>query len=143
MKLALIYSFHCRDRRLTLILNRSGADVSTVDIISREGFEWVKVSTITERRMLFDLAKSGWIEGDSSDDDHDFESDGLLKIAFNLTKLARSVRVRYRNPTVRLVLPRIRIHECHQSVLKVLQKIKDLGVTLETAEDIPGELLGQ
>ena len=89
--------------------------------------------------MLFDLAKSGWVEGDSSDDDN-FESDGILRIAFNLTKLARSVRVRYRNPTVRLVLPRIRIRECHKEVLKVLQKIKDLGVTLETAEDIPGEL---
>jgi hypothetical protein len=86
--------------------------------------------------MLFDLAKSGWIEGDSSDDEDDFESDGILRTAFNLTKLAKSVRVRYRNPTVRLVLPRIRMRECRKEVLKVLQKIKDLGVTVETAEDI-------
>jgi hypothetical protein len=37
----------------------------------------------------------------------------------------------------RLVLPRIRIQECHKEVVKILQKIKGLGVILETAEDIP------
>ena len=36
-----------------------------------------------------------------------------------------------------MVLPRIRIKECHKEVVKILQKIKDLGVLLETAEDIP------
>ena len=87
--------------------------------------------------MLFDLAKSGWVEGDTSDDDDDFESEGLLKIAANLTKVAKSVRVKYRHPIVRLVLPRIRIRECHKEIAKILQKIKDLGVILETAEDIP------
>lgn len=51
--------------------------------------------------MLFDLAKSGWIEGDTSDEDADFESDGLLRIAMNLSKVTKSVRVKYRNPKVR------------------------------------------
>ena len=75
--------------------------VSTVDIIARNDLEWVKVSTITERRMIFDLAKSGWVEGDTSDEEADFESDGLLKIVASLVKVAKSVRVRYRNPKIR------------------------------------------
>jgi hypothetical protein len=37
----------------------------------------------------------------------------------------------------RLVLPRIRLRQCHKEVVKILQKIKNLGVILETAEDIP------
>ena len=120
-----------------MILNASRPG-EVIDIVSRNGLEWVKVSTITERRIVFDLAKSGWVEGDSSDDDdEDYESDGILKLAFNLTKLAKSVRARYRNPTVRLVLPRIHLRQCKKEVQKVLQKIKDLGVILETADDIP------
>lgn len=34
-------------------------------------------------------------------------------------------------------MPRIRIQECHKEVVKILQKIKSLGVILETSEDIP------
>jgi hypothetical protein len=89
--------------------------------------------------MVFDLAKSGWVEGDSSDDDDNAlsSSEGLLKVAEDLIKVAKSVRVRYRNPTIRMVLPRIHIRKCHKAVAKVLQKIKALGVILETAEDMP------
>jgi hypothetical protein len=75
--------------------------VSTVDIVARNDSEWVKVSTITERRMLFDLAKSGWVDGDTSDEDADYDSDGLLRVAMNLVKVARSARVKYRCPRVR------------------------------------------
>ena len=37
---------------------------------------------------------------------------------------------------LRLVLPRIRMQQCHNEVLKILQKIKDLDVIVETAEDV-------
>ena len=37
----------------------------------------------------------------------------------------------------RLVLPRIRKQECHKEVVRILQKIKGLGVILETSDDIP------
>lgn len=59
------------------------------------------MSAITEKRLLFDMAKSGWVEGDTSDEEADSESDGLLKVATELAKTARLARVRYRNPRVR------------------------------------------
>ncbi|SLM36741.1 Protein of unknown function DUF1308 [Lasallia pustulata] len=39
-----------------------------VDIVAQDGAEWVKVSTVTETRLLFELAKAGWECGDSTDD---------------------------------------------------------------------------
>ncbi|KAL8868898.1 MAG: hypothetical protein Q9198_008025 [Flavoplaca austrocitrina] len=47
-----------------------------VDIVAEDGQQWIKVSTLTETRLLFDLAKMGW-EGADSDSGTDGE-DGLL-----------------------------------------------------------------
>ncbi|KAL8993704.1 MAG: hypothetical protein Q9169_006151 [Polycauliona sp. 2 TL-2023] len=47
-----------------------------VDIVAQDGQQWIKVSTVTETRLLFDLAKAGW-EGADSDSDSDNE-DGRL-----------------------------------------------------------------
>ncbi|KAI4261354.1 MAG: hypothetical protein L6R42_003447 [Xanthoria sp. 1 TBL-2021] len=47
-----------------------------VDIVAQDGQQWIKVSTVTETRLLFDLAKAGW-EGADSDSETDDE-DGLL-----------------------------------------------------------------
>lgn len=45
-----------------------------VDIVAQGGQQWIKVSTVTETRLLFELAKAGW-EGADSDSDSD---DGQL-----------------------------------------------------------------
>ena len=42
-----------------------------VDIVAQGGLEWVKVSTVTETRLLFEQAKAGWENADSSSDDQD------------------------------------------------------------------------
>ncbi|KAL8776406.1 MAG: hypothetical protein Q9213_008288 [Squamulea squamosa] len=47
-----------------------------VDIVAQDGQQWIKVSTVTETRLLFELAKAGW-EGADSDSDTEDE-DGLL-----------------------------------------------------------------
>ncbi|KAL8770917.1 MAG: hypothetical protein Q9209_003568 [Squamulea sp. 1 TL-2023] len=47
-----------------------------VDIVAQDGQQWIKVSTVTETRLLFELAKAGW-EGAGSDSNTDDE-DGLL-----------------------------------------------------------------
>lgn len=41
-----------------------------VDIVAQDGQQWIKVSTVTETRLLFELAKAGW-EGADSDSDND------------------------------------------------------------------------
>ncbi|KAF7930559.1 uncharacterized protein EAE98_004959 [Botrytis deweyae] len=118
-----------------------------VDVVAGEDLEWVKVNTITARRMIFDLAKAGWAEDDSTDDedenfarlDSDDESEGLLKQAKLLVEASKLARTKYRYPTVRMVLPRI-TRDCPKQVASVLQEIRALGVTVQIFEDIPTSL---
>ncbi|MCJ1311170.1 hypothetical protein MMC25_004840 [Agyrium rufum] len=46
-----------------------------VDVVARGGEEWVKVSTVTESRLLFEKAKAGW-ENEGSDDDSEGDERG-------------------------------------------------------------------
>lgn len=93
-----------------------------VDIVADNGEEWVKVSTITENRLLFEMAEKGWDRDDysdlaySGDEDAGEDADGryegkrrsvlpsdtdeeddkieLVKLASDMAKAARAVRVR-------------------------------------------------
>jgi len=119
---------------------------ASVDIVCQDGLEWVKVSCITEKRMIWDLAKDGWV-GSSSDesedgnqDDEDDDPRGLLKQVEALVKASRATRVRYQHPTVRLVLPRIKSQPDTKEVAHVLQQIRDLGVVVQTSADILNEI---
>jgi hypothetical protein len=112
-----------------------------VDIVCQDGLEWVKVSTILEKRILWDLAKAGWVGSESDDEaeesDDDDEPDGLLKQAEALVKASRVTRVKYRHPTVRLVLTRISSTPRAKEVAQILQKIRDIGIIVQTSDDIP------
>ncbi|PQE05577.1 Aspartate aminotransferase protein [Rutstroemia sp. NJR-2017a BBW] len=130
-----------KSKRFDLPMQKGVKSVE-VDIVANDGLEWVKVNTITARRMLYDLTKAGWHEDDSSDDeqdalqDDDDEPEGLLKQAKLLVEAAKLSRTKYQNPKVRLVLPRI-TRDDPPHVAKVLESIKALGVTVQTVEDIP------
>jgi hypothetical protein len=96
---------------------------------------------------LLDLAKAGWAGESSSEESEDGiparnynadESEGLLKQAEDLVKASRATRVRYRHPTVRLVLPKI-MNGGAKEADEVLKQIRSLGVTVQTSEDIPEE----
>ncbi|KAH8672736.1 hypothetical protein BGZ60DRAFT_563139 [Tricladium varicosporioides] len=116
---------------------------AVVDIVCQDGLEWIKVSSNTEKRVIWDMAKAGWV-GDSDSEESDFDDDepqGLLKQAQALMKASRATRVRYRHPKVRLVLPRISSIPKAKEVGMLLQKIRNLGVTVQTSEDIPAEPL--
>lgn len=62
-----------------------------------------------------------------------------MKQVENLVKAAKATRVRYRHPQVRLVLPRISHTPKAKEVGMVLQKIRNMGVILQTSEDITPE----
>jgi hypothetical protein len=93
-----------------------------VDIIARNGLEWIKVSTMTEKRLLFEIAKEGWeryghpsdhSEGDSDEDGVQKVDDRagkleLVQLAEDLKMTAKGVRVHFRHPQIRFVLPKIR-----------------------------------
>ncbi|KAG9230072.1 hypothetical protein BJ875DRAFT_473224 [Amylocarpus encephaloides] len=116
---------------------------AVADVVCQNGLEWVKVSSNTEKRIIWDLAKAGWV-GDSEsedfeDDDYD-DPQGILRQVESLVKAAKATRVRYRHPSIRLVLPRISRTPKAKEVDMVIQKIRNLGVTVQTAEDMAEEL---
>jgi len=86
-----------------------------VDVVADDGAEWIKVSTVTERRLLWDLARQGWNPDDDSSDsedassrqDSDSGSDsevGIVRMAQALYTASQHIRVRYKHPRVHLVL---------------------------------------
>lgn len=68
-----------------------------VDLTAQDGAEWVKVSTMTEKRLMHELAGKGYNPEDSPDEDED-EDDvvDLVKAARDLRKASGSTRVRYK-----------------------------------------------
>jgi hypothetical protein len=123
-----------------------------VDIVAGDGEEWVKVSTISESRLLFDMAKKGW-ERESEDeflsddegrvkrtilrnfdrsDDEDDDSDELelIKLARDLRKAANATRVRYRHPRLRIILPKI-MEGVVPEIDDILKEMRSYGIKVE------------
>ncbi|KAI2629529.1 hypothetical protein GGR54DRAFT_266851 [Hypoxylon sp. NC1633] len=111
---------------------RSGSFI--VDVIADGGHSWYKVSSMTNKRVLFDLAKEAIYCGESDDEDdesftQDYSDIPLLKLARNLAHAARGHRIQTKSPSTFLVLPRINEGE-HAEVDKVLEACRKLGVNL-------------
>lgn len=131
-----------------------------VDIVADDGEEWVKVSTISESRLLFEMAKKGW-ERDSEDeclsdegsdgprrrtvlrnfDGSDYEEDDdedeleLIKLARDLRKAADATRLRYRHPRLRVVLPKIGEGN-FPGIDDILREMRSYGVKVECQETL-------
>ncbi|GLA64666.1 hypothetical protein AtubIFM54640_006390 [Aspergillus tubingensis] len=123
-----------------------------VDIIADDGEEWVKVSTVAESRLLFEMAEKGW-EADSESEDgeartvlrnHDGDNGGveddededeieLVKLAKDLRTAANATRVRYRHPRLRFVAPRIREGSCAE-IDDLLKIIRSYGIKVDCGE---------
>jgi Protein of unknown function (DUF1308) len=105
-------------------VSRQKRDSVTADVVADDGQTWIKVSTITEKRLLFQMAKEGWerCNDDSSQDDadsdtesgptlgtshHDSHSLDLIRLAEAMKKAASTTRVRYRHPKVNFILSKI------------------------------------
>jgi hypothetical protein len=95
---------------------------SIVDVVAEGGLQWIKVSLISEKRLLHEMAKQGWEWGASSDSDDDEDDDdedqmdtkptelpdiSIVKAAEALAKLAKETRVQYQHPSVTFILPNI------------------------------------
>ena len=116
-----------------------------VDIVACDGEEWIKVSTVTEQRLIFELAKAQWEEADSSDDDGEENSPSrneedasadhvermdLVRTADDLQRAAQKHRIRYSNPRIRIVLPKISDPPPPQLSL-LLDRLRSTGAILE------------
>ncbi|KAF2658838.1 hypothetical protein K491DRAFT_766367 [Lophiostoma macrostomum CBS 122681] len=128
-----------------------GKGAALVDIVAQDGFEWVRVSTISEKRLIFDLAKLGWQnDSDDEDDDEDmsdaqdddWENDDdedqvdIVKSARELGRAARANPIRGRPPQVRFVLTRIPAGKARE-IDTVLQKMRATGAIVQCANEIP------
>ncbi|KAI9043505.1 uncharacterized protein KD926_003656 [Aspergillus affinis] len=128
-----------------------------VDIVADDGEEWVKVSTISETRLLFEMAKKGW-EADSEDgsdgeegeggrtilqnfndgagrdsDDDDEDEIELVKLAGDMRKAANVTRVNYKHPRLRMVIPKIEEGESPE-IDNLLKVIRSHGVVVDCGE---------
>lgn len=120
-----------------------------VDIVADDGEEWVKVSTISENRLSFEMAEKGW-EKDSDDEgeegggsrtvlrndengngDEDDDEVGLIKLAIDMRKAASATRVAYKHPKVRFVIPRIEEGK-NSDIDDLLSVIRGYGITVES-----------
>lgn len=126
---------------------RLKAASTVVDVVADGGLSWIKVSLVTNTRLLFDLAKQGWECGASSEEDEEYldsfpEEDRdvpILKTAKELASASAAMRIRTRNPLVTLVLPRI-IPGVQDEVDRVLDDCRAAGVVVWCAEDMPTAL---
>ncbi|QKX59239.1 uncharacterized protein TRUGW13939_06371 [Talaromyces rugulosus] len=136
------------------MLNQDKKNSTFVDIVHDDGAQWLKISTISENRLLFEMAEKGWgidededdpeelqnrtvLRNNDSDSDEDDENDQLelIKMATDMIKTARSIRVRYKNPLACLMVPKLvegRIPE----IDRVLNTIRSLGVAVECGPKI-------
>jgi len=117
-----------------------------VDIVAQNGEEWVKVSTVTETRLLFERAKAGWEDAgsssgserageDASEGSGVEEAVGLVKLAEDLRRASMAVRVRYRHPQVRFVLPKIREGDVPE-VDDIIEGIRRTGAIVQCQNDL-------
>lgn len=112
-----------------------------VDIVADDGLEWIKVVTITKKRLLFEMAKEGWdgydgtsdAESDASGEDHSRPSHDngnslkIVRLAQEMKHAASAVRVQYRHPKLRFILPNIEEGEMDE-VDAVIRDIRALGI---------------
>ncbi|KAI1498906.1 hypothetical protein F5X99DRAFT_411609 [Biscogniauxia marginata] len=107
----------------------------TIDCVADGGLSWWKVSSMTNKRLLFDMAKEAVYCGDSEDEDDDesateYYSDiPLVKMAKNLVESARGHRIRNTSPEPYLVLPRV-VENQYAEVDKILNMCRNMGVNI-------------
>ncbi|KAG8530426.1 uncharacterized protein KY384_004928 [Bacidia gigantensis] len=135
-------------RRSQQVANSRGA---LVDIVTEDGDEWIKISTMSEQRLLFELAKARWEVEDSSDEHEDgdrpslendrgletdeFEKMELCRTASDLVRASHANRIHYEHPRVRMVLPKIP-NPPSTDLIPLFERIQSTGTIIELG-DLP------
>jgi hypothetical protein len=122
-----------------------GKTNALTDIVADEGSQWLRVSTLSEKRLLFDLAKLGWMNDSDSDEDmpdagsddsDDEDQVDIVRSARELARAAKANPIRGRPPKVHVILPRITAGKTKE-VDGILNKIRATGATVHCSDDIP------
>lgn len=128
--------------------NNKRQSSALVDVVTEDGLRWIKVSLLTNTRLLFDKAKQGW-EDASSNEDSDSDTDNadakaqkkndddedndvpLVKMTKDLVRAASEVRIRTRTPRITLVLPKIHENQVNE-IDNILASLRAMGVEILT-----------
>lgn len=119
----------------------NGAPLSAVTIDNSTDVSRLKISLLTPRRLLFELAKAGWEDAAFSSDEEDPAdpptSAPLATATLSLTTLARALlhaasqtRIQYLHPTVHLILPNLSPTD-PEPIPTFLKELVDRGVRVE------------
>ncbi|KAI9711749.1 MAG: hypothetical protein M1820_001894 [Bogoriella megaspora] len=125
-----------------------------VDVVAEDGSKWIKISTITARKLVYDMADKGLAIDDllemeqeeaNADDDSsqlppaEDPDDGklnLIRMADDLKKASLATRVKYKHPSVQLILPRLQPGD-NEAVDIVLRQIREKGIEVECGAELP------
>ncbi|KAL9013945.1 MAG: hypothetical protein Q9173_001382 [Seirophora scorigena] len=137
-----------------------------VDVVAQDGQQWIKVSTVTESRLLFELAKAGWegVDSDSDSDgdgilvnglahtsiDNDVSANGgllmnngkdqdrvdIVRQAQDLQKAALAHKVHYKHPSVTVILPKI-TKDTPPEIIRILNTIRSTGALVHLGSQSP------
>lgn len=123
-----------------------------IDVVADCGAEWIKVSLVTEKHLLYDMAKQGWNSEDECESEHsnyemrdrdlneamrsmEMEEAGseihLIRVAKNLVSASKQHWYQFGRPRVRFILPRIRSGSALE-IDAVIGRVKALGCESRT-----------
>lgn len=114
----------------------------TIDSVVENGTEWLKVMSLTAKKLGYQMAQEGWHPDDSSDEEDSDASDddensgiGIIKSTKQLVQAARLNRCNTRIPRLRLVLPNLAEGQV-EAIDKVLDKTRRLGISKKEEGDV-------
>jgi hypothetical protein len=120
--------------------NKKHMNSALVDIVADNGLKWVKISIVSAKRLLFEMAKEGWEDyGAESDEDGSPDEEttsrseaklDIVRLAEDLRDAARTTRIRYKHPQVKFILPSITEGE-EDAIDAVLTQIRATGAIVE------------
>lgn len=124
----------------------------TIDAVVENGTEWIKVSIVTEKKLIYQMAQEGWHPDDSEEDSDSSDDEdtgiGIVKVTTQLVKAARLNRCNTRIPRIRLVLPnltegRVKAIDkqrtlCDEHVYNLQGMLRDIQPSIPTCEELCG-----
>lgn len=114
----------------------------TIDAVVENGTEWLKVSNLTEKKLIYQMAQEGWHPDDSSDEEDSDASDddensgiSIIKTTKQLVQAARLNRCNTRIPRIHIILPNLSKGRV-EAIDKILDKTRGLGISTKQEGDV-------
>ncbi|KAF8421048.1 hypothetical protein EV426DRAFT_226528 [Tirmania nivea] len=132
-----------------------------VEVIAQDGLQWIKLNAISPKRLMYELAKSGYegfpslppssdsdseltaAEADDEDDDDDdwnrtaISSIPLIRHADLLSRAAKNTWVNYRHPHITYLFQNVHLHNSPAPIKAIIRRLQQTGATVHCADEPP------